>query len=210
VTATVAVLTAGEGHLLQALIDAVRLKILDARIGLVLSDREERLGPARQAGIAARSLPYLPEPEQEQTHGEPDPELLQQIAAVRPDWVVLDGWTHRLGRAFLAHFSYRVVDVHPFLPGGSCTAEEILAAFLRGEIKQAVCRGCLVAEGGGDPVIGSAEVPIYRSDTPTMLASRLRQAEQQLLIHSLQRLMVGDEEQIEDDSEDDSEDDDEE
>ena len=36
------------------------------------------------------------------------------------------------------------------------------------------------------------------------------QAEQQLLRHSLQRLMVGDEEQIEDDSEDDSEDDDEE
>lgn len=207
-TATVAVLSAGEGHLLQALIDAVRLKVLDAQIGLVLSDREEKLGLARQAGIATRSLLYPPD--QEQTRGESDPELLQQIAAVRPDWVVLDGWTHRLGRAFLAHFSYRVVDVHPFLPGGSCTAEEILAAFLRGEIKQAVCRGCLVAEGGGDPVIGSAEVPIYRSDTLAMLASRLRQAEQRLLIHSLQRLMVGDEEQIEDDSEDDDEDDDEE
>ncbi|MFM7583050.1 MAG: formyltransferase family protein, partial [Caldilinea sp.] len=156
-TATVAVLSAGDGHLLQALIEAVRLKVLDARIGLVLSDREERLGPARQAGVATRSLLYPPE--QGQTSDESDPELVQQIAAVRPDWVVLDGWSHPLGGAFLAHFSYRVVDVHPFLPGGSCTAEEILAAFLRGEIKQAVCRGCLVAEGGGDPVIGSAEVP---------------------------------------------------
>ena len=50
------------------------------------------------------------------------------------------------------------------------------------------------------PVIGTAEVPIYRTDTLEMLANRMHQAEHRLLVQSLQRLIVGDEE-IEDEDE---------
>ena len=44
------------------------------------------------------------------------------------------------------------------------------------------------------PVIGTTEVPIYRTDTLETLSNRMHQAEHALLVQSLQRLIVGDEE----------------
>ncbi len=43
-------------------------------------------------------------------------------------------------------------------------------------------------------MIGTAEVPIYRTDTLEMLSNRMHQAEHALLVQSLQRLIMGDEE----------------
>lgn len=217
-TARLAVLISGNGSNLQALIDAIRMKVLDAEIVLVVSNRKEAFGLVRaeKAGIPTRYLPLKPYTTVGRTRAEYDADLAQLVAGSTPDWVVLAGWMHILSSAFVERFPYRVVNLHPALPGkfpGAHAIEEAFAAYQRGEIKQTGCMVHLVPDEAVDagPVIGVADVPIYRTDTLEMLANRMHQAEHTLLVQSLQRLIVGDEEVSDDEfADDDSDDDDEE
>lgn len=214
-TTRLVVLISGNGSNLQALIDAIRMKVLDAEIVLVVSNRKDAFGLVRaeKAGIPTHYMPLKPYTAAGRTRADYDADLAQIVGEAAPDWVVLAGWMHILSSAFLDRFPYRVVNLHPALPGkfpGAHAIEEAFAAFQRGEIKQTGCMVHLVPDEAVDagPVIGVAEVPIYRTDTLETLANRMHQAEHKLLVQSLQRLIVGDEEVSDDDYMD--EDDDEE
>ncbi|GIK72484.1 MAG: phosphoribosylglycinamide formyltransferase [Chloroflexota bacterium] len=214
-TARLVVLISGNGSNLQALIDAIRMKVLDAEIVLVVSNRKDAFGLVRaeKAGIPTHYMPLKPYTAAGRTRADYDADLAQIVGEAAPDWVVLAGWMHILSSAFLDRFPYRVVNLHPALPGkfpGAHAIEEAFAAFQHGEIKQTGCMVHLVPDEAVDagPVIGVAEVPIYRTDTLETLANRMHQAEHKLLVQSLQRLIVGDEEVSDDDYMD--EDDDEE
>lgn len=206
-TANLVVLISGNGSNLQALIDAIRMRALDATIACVVSNRRAAFGLVRaeQAGIPTRYFPLKPYLDAGRTRTEYDADLATLVAAYQPEWVVLAGWMHILSAAFVARFPYRIVNLHPALPGkfpGAHAIEEAFAAFQRGEIKQTGCMVHLVPDEAVDagPVIGAAEVPIYRTDTLETLANRVHQAEHRLLVQSLQRLIVGDED-IDDDDE---------
>jgi len=207
--ARLAVLISGNGSNLQAIIDAIRMKALDAEIVVVVSNRKNAFGLVRaeKAGIPTRYFPLKPYTDAGRSRSEYDADLAQLVAEYRPDWVVLAGWMHILSRAFLERFPYRVVNLHPALPGqfpGAHAIVDAFAAFQRGEIKQTGCMVHLVPDEAVDagPVIGVAEVPIYRTDTLETLTERMHQAEHRLLVQSLQRLIVGDEEEVLDDEED--------
>lgn len=210
--ARLAVLISGNGSNLQAIIDAIRMKALDAEIVVVVSNRKNAFGLVRaeKAGIPTRYFPLKPYTDAGRSRSEYDADLAQLVAEYRPDWVVLAGWMHILSKAFLDHFPYRVVNLHPALPGqfpGAHAIADAFAAFQRGEIKQTGCMVHLVPDEAVDagPVIGVAEVPIYRTDTLEMLTERMHQTEHRLIVQSLQRLIVGDEEEILDDEEDEEE-----
>lgn len=199
-TANIVVLISGNGSNLQALIDAIRMKALDATIACVVSNRRAAFGLVRaeQAGIPTHYFPLKPYLDAGRTRSDYDADLAALVASYQPDWVVLAGWMHILSAAFVTRFPYRIVNLHPALPGkfpGAHAIEEAFAAFQRGEIKQTGCMVHLVPDETVDagPVIGVAEVPIYRTDTLEMLANRMHQAEHRLLVQSLQRLIVGDE-----------------
>ena len=111
---------------------------------------------------------------------------------------------HILSGAFLRQFPYRVVNLHPALPGqfpGAHAIEEAFAAFQAGKIKKTGCMVHLVPDEAVDagPVIGTAEVPLYRTDTLETLTRRMHQAEHALLVQSMVRLTQGDEEIEEED-----------
>lgn len=213
-TAKLVVLISGNGSNLQALIDAVQMKVLDAALVLVVSNRKDAFGLVRaeRARIPTHYLPLKPFLDDGRTRADYDAELAKVVAAARPDWIILAGWMHILSAAFLKHFPYRVVNLHPALPGkfpGAHAIEAAFAAFQRGEIKQTGCMVHLVPDEAVDagPVIGTAEVPIYRADTLELLTNRMHQAEHRLLVQSLQRLLIGDD-YAEDDAEDDADDED--
>ncbi len=211
-TARLAVLISGNGSNLQAIIDAIRMGTLDAEIVVVVSNRKNAFGLVRaeKAGIPTRYFPLKPYTDAGRPRTEYDADLAQIVAEYRPDWIVLAGWMHILSKAFLDRFPYRVINLHPALPGqfpGAHAIADAFAAFQRGEIKQTGCMVHLVPDEAVDagPVIGVAEVPIYRTDTLETLTNRMHQAEHRLLVQSLHRLIVGDEEEIVHDDEDDEE-----
>lgn len=199
-TARLVVLISGNGSNLQAILDAIRLRVLDAQVVLVVSNRQAAYGLERaaQAGVPTRYHPLKPYRDAGRSREEYDADLAQIVAEAAPDWVVLAGWMHILSNAFLRRFPYRVVNLHPALPGqfpGAHAIEEAFAAFQRGEIKQTGVMVHLVPDEQVDrgPVILSAEVPLYASDTLEMVTNRIHQTEHKILVQALQRLIVGDE-----------------
>lgn len=199
-TTRLAVLISGNGSNLQALIDAIRMKVLDAQIVLVVSNRKQAFGlqRAEKAGIATRYHPLKPYTDAARSRREYDADLARLVQEARPDLVVLAGWMHVLSTDFLSHFSYRVVNLHPALPAqfpGAHAIDDAFAAFQRAEIKHTGVMVHLVPDEQVDagPVIDTEEVPIYRSDTVEMLANRMHQVEHRLLVSALRRLIEGDE-----------------
>ena len=177
------------------------MKVLPAEIVVVVSDRKAAFGLERaaKANIPARYFPLKPYTDAGRTRQEYDADLAALVQEYKPDYVVLAGWMHILSGAFLRHFSYRVVNLHPALPGkfpGAHAIEDALVAYQRGEIKATGCMVHLVPDEAVDagPVIGTADVIIYPADTPDTLANRMHHAEHTLLVQSLHRLIVGDEE----------------
>jgi formyltetrahydrofolate-dependent phosphoribosylglycinamide formyltransferase len=197
--AKLAVLISGNGSNLQAIIDAIRMKVLDAQIVVAVSNRKAALGlqRAEKAGIPTRYHPLKPYRDAGRERSEYDADLAQLLREYKPDWVVLAGWMHIFSDAFLRHFPYRIVNLHPALPGqfpGAHAIEEAWAAFQRDEIKKTGVMAHLVPDEQVDsgPVIASEDVPIYPTDTLETLTQRIHQTEHALLVHALRRLIEGD------------------
>jgi formyltetrahydrofolate-dependent phosphoribosylglycinamide formyltransferase len=200
--ARLAVLISGNGSNLQALLDAIRLRMLDAQIVVVVSNRQSAYGLERatKAGVPTRYHPLKPYRESGRSRSDYDADLARMVREFAPDYVILAGWMHILSNAFLREFPYRVVNIHPALPGkfpGAHAIEEAFAAFGRGEIKQTGVMIHLVPDEQVDrgPVLLTAEVPIYPSDTLEMLENRMHQTEHKVLVQAIRRLVEGDEDE---------------
>jgi formyltetrahydrofolate-dependent phosphoribosylglycinamide formyltransferase len=200
-TARLAVLISGNGSNLQAILDAIRARMLDAQVVVVVSNRQDAYGlqRAEKARVPALYHPLKPYREAERSRNEYDADLAAMLKEHRPEWVVLVGWMHILSNDFLRHFPYRVVNLHPALPGkfpGAHAIEDALAAFKAGQIKKTGVMVHLVPDEQVDrgPVIDSEEVPIYPTDTIESLTARIHQIEHRVLVGALQRLISGDEE----------------
>jgi formyltetrahydrofolate-dependent phosphoribosylglycinamide formyltransferase len=212
-TTRLAVLISGNGSNLQAIIDAVKLRVLPAEIAVVVSNRRDAFGlqRAEKAGIPTLYHPLKPYTDAGRSRAEYDADLAAKLQAYDPDWIVLAGWMHILSAAFLRQFPYRVVNLHPALPGqfpGAHAIAEALAAFKAGKIRHTGCMVHLVPDEAVDsgPIIGVVDVPIYPTDTEEILAARMHGAEHTLLVQSLLRLITGDEEVDEDAGDEDDDD----
>jgi formyltetrahydrofolate-dependent phosphoribosylglycinamide formyltransferase len=195
-----AVLISGTGSNLQALLDATRRRLLDAEIVVVVSNRKAAQGLVRaeKAGVPTLYHPLKPYRDAGKSRQDYDADLAKLLAEYQPDWIVLAGWMHLFSDAFLRHYSYRVVNLHPALPGqfpGATAIADAFAAFQRGEIKKTGVMVHLVPDEGVDsgPVIASEDVAIYPHDTLETLTNRMHQTEHRLLAQALHRLIAGDE-----------------
>ena len=194
-----AVLISGNGSNLQAIIDAIRMRVLDAEIVVVVSNRQDAYGLQRasKAGIPTHYHPLKPFREAEQSRAAYDAASADLLAPYKPEWVVLAGWMHILSDAFLQRFPYRVINLHPALPGafpGVNAIGRAFEAYNAGDIKKTGVMVHLVPDEGVDsgPVLATREVAIYRTDTLEMLEKRIHQTEHQVLIEALLRLIEGD------------------
>lgn len=198
--ARLAVFISGQGSNLQAILDAIRMKMLDAEIVVVVSNRKAAYGiqRAEQAGIPVVYHPLKPYRDDGRTRRDYDRDLADIVAAYQPDWIVLAGWMHIFTSDFLNRFPYRIINLHPALPGqfpGAHAIADAFAAYQRGEIKQTGVMVHLVPDEQVDrgPVIASEPVPIYPTDTEESLANRIHQTEHRILVAALHRLISGDE-----------------
>ncbi len=195
-----AVLISGNGSNLQAIIDAIRMRMLDAEIVVVVSNRKEAYGLQRaaKAGIPTRYHPLQPYRAAGQERTDYDAALADIVAAYKPDWIVLAGWLHILSDAFLQRFPYRVINLHPALPGqfpGINAIQRAFEAYQAGKIKKTGIMVHLVPDEQVDsgPILATQEVLIYPSDTLENLEKRIHQAEHQILLAAIYRLIEGDE-----------------
>lgn len=185
------VMISGSGTNLQAILDAIAGGGLEAQVVAVISNRKDAFGLVRaaRAGVPSVTFPLKPYTEGNRPRAEYDADLAGKVAEFEPDLIVLAGWMHVLSPAFLDRFPMQVLNLHPALPGqfaGTHAIPRAYEAFQRGEIdRTGVMVHWVVPEVDAGPVIASAAVPIYPSDSLDDLEARVHTTEHRLLVEAI-------------------------
>lgn len=195
--ASLVVLISGNGSNLQAIMDAIQAGTLTAEIKAVVSNIKEAYGleRARMAGIPAIVKPKRKEQERDQY----DAELAEIVSSYQPDFVILAGWMRILTMAFIGKFPYRIINLHPALPGtfpGVNAIERAWQAYQTGEISHTGVMVHLVPDEGVDlgPVLAQKIVKIKPQDSLEDLEKRVHQCEHELLVETIQKTILQSEE----------------
>ena len=180
------ILISGRGSNMQAIVNAA---IPDARIAAVLSNSATATGLAWAAerGIATDSLNHKDFPSRLAF----DQAMMEKIDAYQPDLVVLAGFMRILTPEFCAHYSNRLINIHPsILPAftGLHTHERALEAGCR-------VAGCTIhfvtPELDCGPIISQGIVPILDGDTPDDVAARVLTVEHRLFPQAVADFVAG-------------------
>ena len=184
------VLASGNGSNLQAIIDACEAETLHAHVVGVVSDNRDSfaLQRAAQHNVACRVVDAA-----NTGRSEFNIQLARAVSEFKPDIVVLAGFMRLLTMEFLAHFPQRVINVHPALPGelpGTNAIARAFDEFVAGKRTHTGVMVHFVPDEGVDngPVIDSAVVSIYPTDSLADLEQRMHATEHQLLITALTQL----------------------
>ncbi len=193
-----AVLASGNGTNLQAIIDATESGALPGvRVAVVVADRKAAyaLERARAHGIPTIYHPFLPYRKAGRSRAEYDADLAGKLAPYAVDLVVLAGWMRVFTMAFLQHYSGRVLNIHPALPGafpGTHAIERAYEAYQRGEIDRTGVMVHRVPDEGVDvgPVVAYEEVPIYPEDSLEALEGRIHETEHALYVKAIAQALA--------------------
>jgi phosphoribosylglycinamide formyltransferase-1 len=183
------VLISGGGTNLQAIIDAIEAKRLDAQIRVVISNRESAHGlvRAKNHGIPTEVLDHRKFSSREAY----DEALVAILRGRGVELVVLAGFMRLLSPVLVKAYPNRIMNIHPAL----------LPAFpgLHGQ-KQAAdygvrFAGCTVhfvnEECDHGPIIIQAAVPAYPDDTEESLSARILKQEHLIYPRAIQLYAEG-------------------
>jgi phosphoribosylglycinamide formyltransferase-1 len=183
------VLVSGNGTNLQAILDAIAAKALDARVRLVVSNKPgvQALERARRAGVAHSVISHSSFASREAFDGA----LVEALQAASAEWIVLAGFMRVLTPRFLQAFSGRVVNIHPsLLPAFPGTHAQRQA--LDYGVKVTGCTVHIVDLGvDTGPVLAQRAVPVLDQDDEATLSERIHSAEHALLVQVLQSIAAG-------------------
>ncbi|HXX70099.1 MAG TPA: phosphoribosylglycinamide formyltransferase [Polyangiaceae bacterium] len=188
-TIALGVLVSGSGTNLQAIMDAIAARSLDARIAVVVSNVPDAtaLARARSAGLAAIVVDHRSFEDRRSF----DTAVVDVLVAHGVDLVVLAGFMRVLTEVLIDAFAMRIVNVHPGLlpsfPGVRAQRQAL-------DYGVAVA-GCTVhfVDRGVDtgPIIAQAVVPVLEDDDEERLRLRILAKEHQLLPLVLQWIGEG-------------------
>jgi phosphoribosylglycinamide formyltransferase-1 len=178
------VLLSGGGTNLQAIIDAIEAKRLDAEIRVVISNRADAFGLTRAKNhqIATEVLDHKKFAAREAY----DEALVERLRARGVELVILAGFMRLLSPVLVRAYSNRIMNIHPALlptfPGlhGQKQALEYGARFA----------GCTVhfvnEECDQGPIIIQAVVPVLPDDTEESLSARILEQEHRIYPRAIQ------------------------
>jgi len=186
---SIAVLLSGGGTNLQAIIDAIEAKRLDAKIELVLSNRADAYGVvrARNHGIATEILDHKSYASREAY----DQAVVDLLRARGVELVVLAGFMRLLSPVFVKAYSNRIMNIHPaLLP--SFPGLHVQKKALDHGVRFAGCTVHFVNEECDEgPIIIQAVVPALPQDTEETLAARILAQEHRIYPRAIQLYAEG-------------------
>jgi phosphoribosylglycinamide formyltransferase-1 len=165
------VLISGRGSNLQAIIDAVRDRRLDATIAVVVSDRADAAGlaRARHAGIDAIHL----NPRDHADRHAYDSAIVETLRQHQVGLVCLAGFMRLVGRPLLDAFPNRILNIHPSLLPAFRGLDAQRQALEHGVRVSGATVHFVVEELDAGPIVLQAAVPVHEDDTVETLAARI-------------------------------------
>ena len=189
------VLISGNGSNLQAVIDAIESRQLDADIVSVISNRKSAYGLTRaeNAKIQTTYVPLGPYRRHDCTRDAYDSDLADLVKSFDPDLVVLAGWMHILGPSFINRFSRKLINLHPALPGYFPGINSIERAWSESKINKLSKTGVMVHYvvdeiDAGEP-IAIEEIIIDPDETLEELKIKIHNVEHRLLVSAINKII---------------------
>lgn len=174
----IVVLISGHGSNLQAIIDALESRNLNAKITAIISNKANAGGleRARKHGIPA----YVISKQKNQSRDDYDVRLGEVLDRLDPDLIVLAGFMRILSSKLVNQFRGKMINIHPsLLPKyrGTNTHERALTA---NESEHGCSIHFVTPELDGGPVIAQARFPINTNDNIETLSACVQQLEHKL------------------------------
>ncbi|MBI1995745.1 MAG: phosphoribosylglycinamide formyltransferase [Deltaproteobacteria bacterium] len=179
-----AVLVSGSGTNLQAIIDQIEAKRLDAKIEVVLSNKADAYGlvRAKNHGIATEVLDHKQFPSREAY----DQAVVDILRARGVELVVLAGFMRLLSPVFVKAYSNRIMNIHPaLLP--SFPGLHVQKKAVEHGVRFSGCTVHFVNEECDEgPIIIQAVVPVFPDDSEESLAARILKQEHRIYPRAIQ------------------------
>jgi phosphoribosylglycinamide formyltransferase 1 len=185
----IGVLISGRGSNLQALIDAMAERRLDARIALVISNRADAQGlvHARDAGIEAIAIDHRAFA----SRAAFEEALVAELRARAVSLVCLAGFMRLLGPTFLGAFSHAILNIHPSLLPAFPGVDAQRQAWAHGVKIAGATVHLVTGELDGGPIVTQAAVPVRDEDTPETLAARILIEEHRIYAEAVKIVLDG-------------------
>ncbi len=170
-TRRLGVLISGRGSNLQAIIDAIAERRLDASIAVVISNQENAAGleRARRAGLETLTLSHRAWPSRDDY----DRALVRELRKRDVALVCLAGFMRKLGAPLIEAFPNAVLNIHPSLLPSFPGLHPQQQALAHGVKVSGVTVHFVTADLDAGPIIVQRTVTVRDDDTEETLAARI-------------------------------------
>ena len=188
----IGVLISGRGSNLQAIIDAIGDKKLNAELSVVISNVPDAAGleRAKERRIDTLVLDHR-DKAQFASREDYDRELARQLKARGVGLVCLAGFMRVLTATFLNEFPNAVVNIHPSLLPAFPGTNAQYQAWEHGVKWTGATVHLVTAELDGGPIVLQETVPVKDGDDVDTLAARILEREHHLYPMAIQLLLNG-------------------
>jgi phosphoribosylglycinamide formyltransferase-1 len=183
------VLVSGSGTNMQAIIDSIEAKRLDARIKIVISNNPNAYAIER---AKKHQIPiFIIQDNHFPTREDCDKHLIGILKNHAVDLVVMAGFMRLLSPIFIKSFPMKIMNIHPALlpafPGLHVQKKAVEYG-----VKFSGCTVHLVDEGiDTGPIIIQAVVPVHEDDTEETLVQRILKQEHRIYPQAIQLFAQG-------------------
>ena len=188
-----AVLASGRGSNLQAIIDAIEAKRVDAQIVAVISNKKDAVALERARTHGLKDIwvdpkPFAGQPDSREAY---DRTILEMLQKHDVELVLLAGYMKIVTAVLVNAYANRMMNIHPsLLP--SFPGLDVQKKAIDWGCKLAGCTVHFVTEGVDEgPIILQAAVPILDHDTPETLAARILVQEHKIYPRAVQLFAEG-------------------
>jgi len=189
VSRTLGVLISGRGSNLEAILDAIAARRLDARVGVVVSNQADARGleRAEAAGVPTAVVSHKDYASREAF----DEAVLARLNQHDVDVVCLAGFMRILSPVLVRAFSNRVLNIHPSLLPAFVGLHAQRQAVEHG-VRVSGCTVHLVDEElDHGPILAQASVRVEESDSEESLSARILEQEHKLYPEAIQLILDG-------------------
>ena len=174
----IVVFASGSGTNFQALIDAVHTGQIKAQIAGLITDR---LGIKAIDRAKKNSIPVYTIPAEEI-----EQKLPVILNSLQPDLIVLAGYLKKVPSDVVQKYEHCIINIHPsLLPdygGPGFYGMHVHRSVLQNREKESGCTVHYVTyKYDKGPIIEQSKVPVYKNDSPELLAKRILTEEHKLL-----------------------------
>ena len=185
----IAVLISGRGSNLQAIIDAIADRRLDATLALVVSNRADApgLARAREAHVDAIAIDSRGFPDRDDF----DRAIVDLLRARDVGLVCLAGFMRLVGRPLLDAFPERILNIHPSLLPAFPGLDAQRQALEHGVRITGATVHLVTSDLDAGPIVLQAAVAVLEHDTVDTLSARILVEEHRIYPEAIQMVLNG-------------------